>query len=46
MRCIAVAATHTGMETLCPRTEVDRSITDTSLSTRGYSFHLAHTQIN
>lgn len=40
MRCIAVAATQTGMLIFCPKTEVDRSITDTSLSTRGYSFHL------
>jgi len=40
MHCIAVAPTQTGMLIFCPKTEVDRSITDTSLSTRGYSFHL------
>lgn len=40
MHCMAVAATQTGMLIFCPKTEVDRSITDTSLSIRGYSFHL------
>lgn len=42
MRCIAVAPTQMGMLIFCPKTEVDRSITDTSLSTRGYSFHLTN----
>lgn len=45
MRCIAVAPTQTGMLIFCPKTEADRSITDTSLSTRGYSFHLTEKQI-
>lgn len=44
MRCMAVAPTQSGMLIFCPKTEVDRSITDTSLSTRGYSFHLAQTR--
>lgn len=44
MRCMAVAPAQSGMLTFCPKMEVVRSITDTSLSTRGYSFHLAQTK--